>query len=160
MSAEEFAKLHNQKHHYYFEALILTNGTVEYAVPSHLYKMFDVCYGVPYEDMINRVSGKAIEVWDMIPHSADPVHWMVEDSGVISCWYNYIVVPYKCTKEQVETLKVLVKEGCISRDLDVVVSCEKSVISLLDNQYIDKVVELKDSAMLKAIDLKKVLVTV
>lgn len=87
----------------YLEVIIRPDGTVEYAVPSHMYKLMSVFENGKYSvEQINEMF-----IHDMMGLS--PIEWLCMKTGCISVWLNgYEGV---ANTKQVETLKRLKAEG-------------------------------------------------
>ena len=156
MQAEEFVIQHNRKYHYYCEAVILADGDIQYAIPSHQQKLISL-YGLTMDDVINQALNYQ-KLLDRIPLSANPTHWMVEDLTVVSCWYDYAVVPFNYTKEQVQALKTLKLNGCISRDFGIDVSIEKTLLESRDKMTEEQIYDLIEKKQQKAQTLKRLIV--
>lgn len=91
----------NHHHIRYCEAVIDKNGLIEYAVPSHLFKLV-------------AVSGKTYdEINEMMPLDASPIHWMVNYTGYISVWTKGYINPASPTLEQFKTLVALVEADLV-----------------------------------------------
>lgn len=93
--AMDFIKEHN--HIRYCEAIIDKNGLIAYVNPSHQKTLIKET-GIPEE-----------EIWNMIPYSANPIEWLINKTGCICVWYNYILAPKEITSAQKRTLKLLIK---------------------------------------------------
>lgn len=101
-------KTHNENFINYLEVIILQDGTVVYAVPSHQQKLLELYgnkYNITIEDIINK---------NIIPLCESPEDWIIYDLNVISVWYDFIIRPENITKEQQEILDKLKSEKCIS----------------------------------------------
>ncbi len=122
---QAFIQEHNNQYIHYFEAIILPNGNVEYAIPSHLYKLEEL-WGVPkkewYDGGINRD-----RLFESMPMHVSPVHWLCADLHCISCWYNCVVISTNPTKKSLNTLKQLIDGHCIARDCDIDITIEKEI---------------------------------
>ena len=87
----------------YLEVVILSDGTVEYAVPSHQKKL---------EKLVLKQTGETDEeLSDRIPESAlwDYMEWLQEQCGAIAVWNGF----YKGTpnQAQLDTLHELKDAG-------------------------------------------------
>ena len=156
MQAEDFVIQHNRKYHYYCEAVILADGDIQYAIPSHQYKLISL-YGLTMDEVLNQAL-KYQKLLDRIPLLANPTHWMVEDLTVVSCWYDYAVVPFDYTGEQVQALKTLKLNGCISRDFGIVVSIEKTLLETRDSMTEEQIYALVENKQQKVQTLKNLIV--
>lgn len=132
MRAEEFAIAHNKEYHNYCEIIILPDGDVQYANPSHQYKLCTL-YGLDYLTDILDNSSRYLELLNRIPMEASPTHWMIEDLGVISCWFSYCIAPIRYTDAQIEALQTLRKHHCISSEFNVDVTIEKTLLQIRDS---------------------------
>ena len=89
----------------YLEVIILKDGTIKYAVPSHeqfLIQLYIDTYNVTREELIT-----------LIPIEEIPIRWLIKRLGVISVWYKSIVRPSVITKEQETILKTFVDNEII-----------------------------------------------
>lgn len=101
-------KAHRENFINYLEVVILKDGSIEYAIPSHQWKLAKIyCenHDISYKELIN-----------MIPVTDEPISWIVYTEGVISVWYDSIIMPEVITKEQQEALDKLKEEKCISEN--------------------------------------------
>lgn len=106
-NVDEYIAQHN--HINYCEAIVFKNGDVMDVRPSHqetLVRLAARHYGVTRD-----------ELYSMIPIEASPLHWIVEDLGLVALWYDFAVVPYDMSDEQVATIKKL-QECNILSDTD------------------------------------------
>lgn len=87
----------------YLEVIIRPNGTIEYAIPLHMYKLMSVYENGRYSvEQINEMF-----IHDMMGLS--PIEWLCKETGCISVWTNgYVGV---ANTKQVEALKRLKAEG-------------------------------------------------
>lgn len=87
----------------YLEVIINPDGIVEYAVPSHMYKLMSVFEGGKYSvEQINEMF-----IQDMMGLS--PIEWLCKKTGCISVWTNgYEGV---ANEQQIDVLKTLKVEG-------------------------------------------------
>lgn len=91
-------EMHKKTFVNYLEAIILPSGEVQYAVPSHV------------EKLILLTGEKREDFFEKMPISASPIDWLLDYTGCISLWSDF----HKgnpTTKEQKETLKLLIREG-------------------------------------------------
>ena len=125
MCPEDFVVQHNLKYNFYCEAVILSDGDIQYAIPSHQQKLV-MLYDISMQEIYD-CSKKYQQLMEKIPMTASPLHWMCEDLNVVSVWYDFCVVPISYTSNQLNSLKYLKSQGCISPTFDVVVTDEKSL---------------------------------
>lgn len=93
---------HKQTFIDYLEIMILPDGTIEYAVPSH------------QEYLINYIfKNKGITREALMELTNINVEMLNDISGVVSVWNEYIIAPHKITKEQIETLHKLIEENLL-----------------------------------------------
>jgi hypothetical protein len=89
-------KTHRETFIGYFEAIIRTDGTVEYAVPSHTFKLGHI-YGKSPEDMFEDFQNEA---WGI-----DSVEWLCKKTACLAVWETrYVGTP---NEKQLETLQML-----------------------------------------------------
>lgn len=99
---------HKETYINHLEVLILEDGTVEYAVPSHQEKALDlVC------KKLNRTKQ---EIADMCPREyyCDFLVWLLGITGAVSVWANngeHFIRHKTINKKQVTTLKKLKRHG-------------------------------------------------
>jgi hypothetical protein len=99
-------KTHNENFYYYLEVIILDNGEIVYAVPSHQQKLIEL-YCEKHNITLEKLR-------DIIPLYEGPLEWIVHELGVISVWYDFIYRPENITDKQKEALERLESEKCIS----------------------------------------------
>lgn len=101
-SIEEHAK----KHINYLEVIIEDDGTVYYAIPSHQRKLIQL-----YCDK-NNLTEK--ELYDMIPITVSPEHWMCYHGKYVAVWYEGIICSVDITDAQIEILSRMIESGIMS----------------------------------------------
>lgn len=94
----------------YLEAVILKDGKIEYAVPSHAQRL-EVIYCKAHNISMN-------ELYNIIPITDSPVTWIIYKEGIIAVWYDFIMRPEVITKEQQDALDKLRDTGCINKDYE------------------------------------------
>lgn len=118
MNLHEFIVQH--KHTCYCEIVISPDGDIEYAEPSHLYKLI-------------RITGETKDALNAkIPDRAAPLEWLVEYTGYCVCWYNYFILPNGYTTAQIHCIKELMRLGIMTAYIKGPITCEKTVCELLD----------------------------
>lgn len=92
---------HKKHYIHYLEIVILPNGIVEYAIPSHQEKLIEICC-----EKLN-VSRKQLN--DLCPpeYYFDFITWLCDTSECVSVWTNFIKKPKSITNKQLETLTKL-----------------------------------------------------
>ena len=88
MTASEFIAQHTGI--CYCEAVIAPDGSIEYAIPGHVYKLIDVAR--ESRDEFDR----------MMPMRAAPLHWLIEHTGYGAVWYDQFILPRHYTDEQIQ----------------------------------------------------------
>lgn len=102
MHIDEFIKQH--KHTNYCEAIILPNGDIDYATPSHIYKLISL-------------TGKSKDEIDSImPRTASPLEWLVSYTNCVAVWYDFFRFN-SLTEKQKCSLHKLVKSGILIRGI-------------------------------------------
>lgn len=102
-------KTHNETFFYYCEVVILPDGTIEYATPSHIEKLFEV-YAKKHNLSVEDAKQKFIADFDFFDN-------LMRDTGLMLVWYEYekhLVIP---TEEQRKSLQLLIDNGCVSKDI-------------------------------------------
>lgn len=87
----------------YLEVIIRADGTIEYAVPSHMYKLMSVFAGDDYD--VSKIS-------DLFLNDASgltPIEWLCKKTGCISVWTNSF--EGIANEKQIEVLKLLAAEN-------------------------------------------------
>ena len=88
--------VHEKTFMHYLEVIILPDGTVEYAVPSHVLKLTKI-YGKSQDEMFEEYYNGS--------EYLDPVEWLCKKTGCISVWNNgYAGNP---NPQQLKTLQML-----------------------------------------------------
>lgn len=120
-SKEEFINIHINKKKYvrYCEAIMNKNGELAYVNPSHTYTLMDI------------VGKSRREVNEMIPVYESPIDWLIEYTGCVAIWFDFIKVPkIGLNEEQKETLKFLINNKIIEEN-----------IRILREDYLDELEE-------------------
>lgn len=86
----------------YLEVIILEDGTIEYAVPSHQQKLLEL--------YMKKYNVKREDVMDMCPpeYYFSPNEWLCKETGAISVWDYFFIGNYN--EKQKEVLEMLKKE--------------------------------------------------
>lgn len=85
------------------EAIMLPNGKIIEARPSHL-------------NCLISLSGKTPEViYDEMPITSSPIHWMVEYVNCIAIWEDFVLAPSNMTKDQEKSLKIMIENNLIQK---------------------------------------------
>ena len=108
------------KHKNYCEIVISPDGDIEYAIPSHLYKLIDL--SKESKDELNKI----------MPNCAAPLNWLCEHTKYAVCWYNYFILPKDYTNIQVSIIKTLSNTGIMSNDINGIITMEKSLCESLE----------------------------
>ena len=117
MTLNEFIAQH--KHKNYCEIVISPDGDIEYAIPSHLYKL--ITLSKESKDKLDK----------MMPNRAAPLNWLCEHTKYAVCWYNYFILPKDYTNIQVSIIKTLSDTGIMSNDINGIITMEKSLCESL-----------------------------
>ena len=116
MKCQEFINQHNDKH--YCEIVISPTGDIEYAMPSHLYKLMEIT---------NKTD---IELKHMIPMRASPLEWLVEYTGYCVCWYSSCILPIGYSKRQIAVIRRLMRNNIMTSNIIANIAQEKSLCDL------------------------------
>ena len=108
------------KHKNYCEIVISPDGDIEYAIPSHLYKL--ITLSKESKDKLDK----------MMPNRAVPLNWLCEHTKYAVCWYNYFILPKDYTNIQVSIIKTLSNTGIMSNDINGIITMEKSLCESLE----------------------------
>ena len=94
----------------YCEIIVLEDGGIIEVRPSHvetLRMIYEKRYGLNEK-----------ESWDIMPISASPVEWYVNELGVVSSWYDEAIFPNDgVTEAQFDTFKALNESGKVAFDI-------------------------------------------
>lgn len=118
MTCEEFIKNHTMIN--YCEAIIMPDGSIIYARPSHV------------ETLIKLTKKPRTEINKLMPMRAAPINWLVEYTGCACVWFDYCIMPYKYTDAQIAAIQALCDHGIMARRIDGIISAEKTNCELLD----------------------------
>ena len=105
-------KKHKETYTNYFETVILENGNIEYAIPSHQEYLIKLACEIKScsRDELNALVPKE--------YYCDFLRWLCEETGAIACWTYGI--QGKPNKKQIAVLKILkmngIYEGAIPKD--------------------------------------------
>ena len=110
-------KKHKETYINYLEVLILEDGTVEYAVPSHQEKALEIA--------CKKLNKTKQEIEDMCPREyyCDFLTWLLGITGSISVWgtsAEYFIVYKTINKKQIATLKRLKKHGLYKGNIPII----------------------------------------
>lgn len=144
MQVMDFIKQHN--HIRYCEAIILPNGDIEYANPSHTYKLCEI-----YD------SSKSIkEINSIIPLQCSPIDWLCRECQCVAVWYNMIMYDYKfqkITEQQKDSIKALIDNKVIDIPYGLVNELEQYYESYQEYLYKlpekDRILILKNEGVIK-----------
>lgn len=101
---------------HYFEAIILPNGTVKLAIPSHIECVIRlVCE-------LENITRDELKL--SIPSSADPLRYLLDKYCMVSVWYNTIITPESISPLQEQTISSLESNGLISPNYSRDTTCE------------------------------------
>jgi hypothetical protein len=103
--------IQKHKEHFidYLEIVVLEDGAVEYAVPSHQEKMISLC--------CKKLSVTRDELNDMCPveYYMNFMEWLCKISGAIPVWFNFFMGTPNA--QQIETLRILKEEGLYAGEI-------------------------------------------
>ena len=116
MTATEFIAQHVDK--CYCEIVISSTGDIEYAIPSHTYKL------------INITKKSREELKQIIPVRAAPLEWLVEYTGYCVCWYSSCILPIGYSKRQISVIRRLMRHNIMASNIIASISQEKSLCDL------------------------------
>lgn len=113
---EEFLAGYN--HIYYFECIMFADGSLEAAIPSHVYKMCEI-----YDN-----SKSIMDIEKAIPIHVAPIEWLLRECNCVALWYNNILIDFRFqefTESQKKNIAKLIDRGYINVSLDIIESYEK-----------------------------------
>ena len=108
------------KHKNYCEIVISPDGDIEYAIPSHVFKLIALS---------KESKGKLDK---MMPNRAAPLNWLCEHTRYAVCWFDYFILPKEYTDTQVSIIKALINTGIMSNDIRGIITMEKSLCESLE----------------------------
>lgn len=97
---------HNKRFINYLEVMILRDGTVKYAVPSHQLFLIN-----KYLEEYNITQD---ELNHLIPMHEAPLDWLINEMGIVSVWNCLLLFPANPTKEQLKTARELINANLMS----------------------------------------------
>jgi hypothetical protein len=142
-SINEFVEYHKSKYTYYCEIVILKDGSIQYAIPSHQYKLMEIA-GVPIEQIIVQDGEEYNDLLITIPTYASPTHWLSDYTNTAVVWYNTVLLPLNYTESQIETINTLIDNGILSDNITVGISKEYHHCDIEHNspaKYITKLLD-------------------
>ena len=98
---------HKETYPYYTEVIILPDGTIEYAVPSHQEKLISI--------LMQDHRASRSEILDMCPREmhSDFIQWLCNCTRAVCVWYEGVLTPdNSCTNSQISVLRNLKLNGC------------------------------------------------
>lgn len=98
---------HIKNYPFYTEVVIFLNGHIEYAIPSHQEKLVAI--------LAKKKGWTRQQVIDNTPkeYYFDWMTWLLNETGYISVWYDFILTPEEVTDAQTKTLTMLIQKGAI-----------------------------------------------
>ena len=104
-----YVRAHQDEFIHYCEILISPTGDVVLARPSH-------------QEAIIRIAQEILNVdrdtlYDIVSLEFSPLSYFMDRFGYIMVWYDLARTPFKITDQQKETLKLLIKEEILSREI-------------------------------------------
>lgn len=107
--AKEFnLEEHKKNHVNYLEVVIFRDGRIEYAVPSHIEKIYKI--------VCDKLQISRETLWKGLEGIRYYLEYLYLKAGIISVWYNY-TYGFEYTEKQIETLKMLKREGVYIGDI-------------------------------------------
>ncbi len=91
----------------YCEVIVLSDGSVEYAVPSHERKVIEI---------FKREFKLSDENFNNFPEELS-VDYICKKCHLIMLWYDYAYAPIRINKDQIKTLDKLVSHKCVSENI-------------------------------------------
>lgn len=116
MKCQDFIAQHTDK--CYCEIVISPTGDIEYAIPSHVYKLM----------AITKKSRE--ELKQIIPMRAAPLEWLVEYTGYCVCWYSSCVLPIGYSRRQIAIIRRLIQHKIMANNIIANISQEKTICDL------------------------------
>ena len=116
MTATEFIAQHVDK--CYCEIVISSTGDIEYAIPSHTYKL------------INITKKSREELKQIIPMRAAPLEWLIEYTGYCVCWYSSCILAIGYSKRQISVIRRLMRNNIMTSNIIANIAQEKSLCDL------------------------------
>lgn len=106
VQTDQFVKKYRQTEYYNFECLILPDGRILEATPSHLEALISV-YGKPRET-----------VWKEMPITAVPLYWLAEKTSCVPTYglkgYLAPLPPRELTEPQRLCVEILDRRRCVA----------------------------------------------
>lgn len=132
MKCQDFISQHKDK--CYCEIVISPTGDIEYAIPSHVYKLM----------AITKKSRE--ELKQIIPMRAAPLEWLVEYTGYCVCWYSSCILPIGYSKRQISVIRRLMRHNIMTSNIIASISQEKTICDLWtkfeetdDEEYLNQI---------------------
>ena len=105
-AAEDFIANHNEI--CYCEAIINPEGLIGNIWISHT------------KSLIGEMGLTEDEVYEAMPISESPIHWLIRKTGCVAVWYNFALVPSTLTKKQIATIKKLKNSEVVSKEWELI----------------------------------------
>lgn len=103
MKVEDYIKQH--KHICYCEAIVMDNGDIDDAVPSHI------------EALIKLTGLGRDKVWELMPITASPIEWLMNYTNTVCLWYQGYMKTGNLTVEQLRTINMLSEKKIIKKNV-------------------------------------------
>ena len=98
---------HSKKFINYCEVIVLSDGSVEYAIPSHEWKAIEI---------FKREFKLSDEDFNNFPEELS-IDYICKKCHLIMLWYDYAYTPIRINKDQIKTLDNLVSHKCVSENI-------------------------------------------
>ena len=109
MTVNEFLEDYKPQWINYCEIIILKNGTIEIATPSHTEKLI-------------KLTGEHRDViYEKMPIDASPTVWLVAYTQCVAVWADMQIGPVSINRFQLRVLKILADEKMIKLNLRTVI---------------------------------------
>jgi hypothetical protein len=112
LTIDDFLAEYKRKWINYCEIIILKNGNIILANPSHT------------ERMLKLTGEDRNDIYERMPIVASPIHWLVDYTKNISVWHQFQILPEDVTEEQLKTLSLLESEKMIKKNYNYVTNAD------------------------------------
>ena len=101
---------HLKRYVNYTEVIIFPDGHIEYAIPSHQEKLISI--------LCNTEHKSRQQVIDETPpeYYFDWLNYLLNKTGCISVWFDFIITPKQMTDAQNDTIINLIQSGAVRLD--------------------------------------------
>jgi len=98
---------HLKRYVNYTEVVIFPDGHIEYAIPSHQEKLISILCNIEHKSRQQVIDETPPEYY------FDWLNYLLNKTGCISVWFDFIIIPKQMTDAQNDTIINLIQAGAV-----------------------------------------------